>query len=129
MPLPDGLITGKTARMPGDWKQQPKARGCRHHEPGKMNKREARYALELEARQRAGEILWWEYEPMKLKVAANPLGTTLQSSWLCPDFLVMMADGTLEVHEVKGRWEEDAKEKWKVVMERYWFFKFVLIDR
>ncbi len=71
-----------------------KAKG-RIRVPGSMNKTEQRYAEILEARRLAGEILWWRFEAIALRLAEH-------KCFLHPDFLVMLADGTLEVHEVKG---------------------------
>jgi hypothetical protein len=120
MSLPNGLITGRTANMPGDYKPQP-ARGRTRHEPGKMNKAEALYALELEARQRAGEILWFGFEPVKFRLADR--------TFYSPDFMVQLADGTIEFHEVKGWMEDDAAVKWRVVREMYPMFGWKLITK
>jgi hypothetical protein len=43
---------------------------------------------------------------MKFRLADNTFYT--------PDFMVVMADGLLEAHEVKGFWEDDARVKIKV---------------
>ena len=73
----------------------------RHHgrgvrrKPGEMNRLEAQYAAHLEARKQAGEVEWYAFEPIKLKLAP--------STFYAPDFLVLLADRTIEVHEVKGR--------------------------
>lgn len=90
--------------------------------PGQMNKTEARYALELEARKRLGEILWYRYEGIKLKLA--------DKTFLTPDFFVLMADGQLEIHEVKGYMEDDANVKIKVCAELYPFlFKVIRVAK
>ncbi len=125
MSLPDGLITGRTARLPGiagDLKKQAKGGGRRsRHTPGCMNKWEAAYSLELEARKRAGEIVDWRFESVKLRLADR--------TWYTPDFMVVTMDGCIEFHEVKGsHWEDDARVKWKVVQELYPFFKFVAVE-
>jgi hypothetical protein len=119
MPLPQGLITGKTARLPTDWKAQPKAHGRPQHEPGKMNKREARYASDLEIQRKSGDIAWWAFEPIKLRLADRTFYT--------PDFVVMLNDGSIEFHEVKGHFEDDAAVKHKVAIETYWMFEFKII--
>ena len=72
-----------------------------------MNGLEARYAAHLELRKRLGEIAWHAYQPLKLRLA--------KATYYDPDFLVMLADGTLEVHEVKGGWwRDDARAKTKI---------------
>lgn len=78
-----------------------------------MNKTEARYAACLDAYKSAGQILWYRYEGMKFRLANNTFYT--------PDFVVMTRDGTIEVHEVKGFWEDDARVKIKVAAEMYPF--------
>jgi len=78
-----------------------------------MNKLEARYAFELEARKRAGEVVWFLFEPFNLRLA--------ERTYYRPDFAVMLADGTLEVHEVKGFWEDDARVKVKVAAAKFPF--------
>lgn len=84
---------------------------------GVMNKLEARYAQQLEARKIAGEILWYKYEAVKLRLADNTFYT--------PDFAVMLANGELEMHETKGFMRDDAAVKIKVAAALY-PFRFVL---
>ncbi len=78
-----------------------------------MNKSEARYAEHLEAKLRAGEVLWYKFEGIKFRLADNTFYT--------PDFAVMAADGRMEAHEVKGFWQDDARVKIKIVAELYPF--------
>ena len=73
---------------------------------GTMNKTEAAYALHLEAMKQAGEVLWYKFEGVKLRLADNTTYST--------DFAVMAADGVMECHEVKGFWQDDARVKIKV---------------
>lgn len=87
---------------------------------GEMNKTEAAYASELRLREIAGEVAWFAFEAWKLRLANNTFYT--------PDFAVMLADGTLEVHEVKGHWEDDARVKIKVAASIY-PFRFVGIQK
>lgn len=78
---------------------------------GTMNATEKRYADHLEARRQAGEVVWSRFEGMKFRLADNTFYT--------PDFAVMLANGELECHEVKGFWEDDARVKVKVVADQY----------
>lgn len=78
-----------------------RARGTRHL-PGEMNSVEREYAAHLKLLEHAGEVEWWMFEGIKLRLADNCFFT--------PDFFVMLTDGTLEVHEVKGTWRKDGKE-------------------
>ena len=73
---------------------------------GAMNKTEAAYAQCLAIQKHAGEILWFAFEGVKLRLADN--------TFYSPDFAVMTANGELEMHEVKGYWEDDARVKIKV---------------
>lgn len=79
-----------------------------------MNGAESDYAALLELRKRSGgDIEWYAFEAITLKLAEGLRYT--------PDFLVMRADGTLEIHEVKGFWEDDALVKIKVAAEKFPF--------
>jgi hypothetical protein len=85
---------------------------------GEMNKTEALYDTHLFQRLFAKEILWHKFEAVKLRLADN--------TFYSPDFAVMLADGTLEMHEVKGFWQDDAKVKIKVAASIY-PFKFIAV--
>jgi len=78
---------------------------------GVMNKTEAAYSQVLEAKQLAGEILWWSFEGITFKLADGCRYT--------PDFAVLAADGELQMHEVKGYFMDDAKVKVKVAAEKF----------
>lgn len=102
--------------------QRRQARGRRApHEVGRMNKLETAYAAHLDGELRAGRVLWWGFEVVKLKLA--------EKTFYAPDFSVLMADGGFELHEVKGHWEDDARVKWKATAERFWMFAFVAVTR
>lgn len=84
-----------------------------------MNKTEAAHAQDLELRRRAGEIEAWLWEPLRLKLAPD---CTYE-----PDFMVLMKDGAVEFHEVKGGFiTDDGLVKLKVAAERFNWFRFVL---
>ena len=85
----------------------------------KMNKTEARYAEHLERLKLAGEILWYQYEAVTLKLADDTRYT--------PDFMVLLANGELEAHEVKGFWRDDARVKIKVAA-RLFPFRFIAVS-
>jgi len=78
---------------------------------GVMNKTEAAYDKMLAARKFSGEVLWYRFEGIKFRLADNTFYT--------PDFAVMLADGALEAHEVKGHWLDDAKAKIKIAADQY----------
>jgi hypothetical protein len=88
--------------------------------PGDMNRTEAAYAQTLEARKQAGEVVWWEYEGITLKLADDTRYT--------PDFAVMLANGEMEMHETKGFLREDAWIKLKVAARQF-PFRFWLVKK
>ena len=80
--------------------------------PGVMNKLESAYHELLDDRFRRGEVLWFRYEAITLKLAHD--------TRLTPDFAVMMADRTLEFHETKGPFaREDSLVKLKCAAEMF----------
>ena len=83
---------------------------------GERNKTEQAYENFLTLLQRAGNVLWFKFEGVKLRLADNTFYT--------PDFAVMLANGQMEMHEVKGAraiFADDAKVKVKVAAETYPF--------
>jgi hypothetical protein len=78
-----------------------------------MNKTEARYAELLEIRKRVGEIAWYAFEGITLKLGDDCRYT--------PDFAVMLACGEMEMHETKGFFRDDAKVKIKVAAQMFPF--------
>lgn len=80
---------------------------------GMMNRTEQAYADYLKLRQATGEILWWKFEAIKLRLADNTFYTG--------DFAVLAGDSVLEIHEVKGFWVDDARVKIKVAADQYPF--------
>ncbi|WP_233154811.1 PDDEXK family nuclease [Candidimonas nitroreducens] len=86
--------------------------------PGQMNKTEQAYAAHLSALQATGGILWHKFEGLKLRLADNTFYT--------PDFAVMKPNGEIELHEVKGFWQDDARAKIKIAADMY-PFRFVAL--
>jgi hypothetical protein len=86
--------------------------------PGAQNKTEAEYRRILEARKQAGEIEWYAFEGITFKLADDTRYT--------PDFAVMLAGGAMEMHEIKGRWMDDAKVKIKVAADKF-PFRFIAV--
>lgn len=85
---------------------------------GKMNNTEKAYAQHLEIQKREGEINYYSFDGINLRLADN--------TFYKPDFLVMRADGQLEIHEVKGFWTDDALVKIKVAADKF-PFKFIAV--
>lgn len=85
---------------------------------GQLNKTEQAYAERLRALQAAGQIQWYRFEGVKLRLADKTFYT--------PDFAVMAADGVIEMHEVKGFWQDDARAKIKIAADQY-PFRFIAV--
>lgn len=88
---------------------------------GEMNKTEQAYRNTLELMRIAGEILWYRFEGIKLKLADNTTYT--------PDFFVMRANGEMEVYEVKGYMLDDANVKIKIAASIFPFRFFIVRTR
>lgn len=91
---------------------------------GVMNKTEERYAELLRMKVLAGEVLWWEFEGMTLRLAPK---TTITI-----DFNVMMASGELHMIDVKGSLhmiEDDAHAKTKIAADKFPFAFFYAVPR
>ena len=85
---------------------------------GAMNKTEAAYSAYLMTRQFAGDVAWHRFEAMKFRLADN--------TFYSPDFAVMLTDGQMQRHEVKGFWMDDARVKVKVAASLF-PFQFVCV--
>lgn len=100
----------------GRWSRPAFAR--RHTQREGMNGTEARYAAHLDQLIQAGAVQWWAFESVKVLIGGG--------SFYRPDFIVQLADGMLELHEVKGFMTEAARLRIKVAASRYPFvFKVV----
>lgn len=103
----------------GPSQRRPFARGRSvRRQPGDMNKLEQQYAAHLEGLKLLGGVESFWFDALKLRLADNTFYT--------PDFLVQKIDGHLEVHEVKGFWEDDARVKIKVAAAMF-PFRFVAV--
>ena len=88
---------------------------------GVMNKLESAYTKYLDLQVAGGDIHAYKFESIKLKLADR---TTYS-----PDFLVITKDGTVELHETKGYWEDDARVKIKVAAAMFPYFVFRGVTR
>lgn len=88
---------------------------------GERNKTEAAYEETLKLRMHAGEVLWFAFEGVKLRLA--------DLTFYTPDYAVMLSDGTLEMHEVKGFWQDDARVKIKVAADLFPFRFIAAVPR
>lgn len=89
------------------------------HKPGQMNGTEAKYAELLQLRKLAGEVILWHFEDIKFNLGDRCFYT--------PDFTVWLADGTMELVDVKGGViADDALVKIKVAAEKFPQFTWVI---
>lgn len=91
---------------------------------GQMNKTEAAYAAHLDALKHDGQVLWWVFESVKLKLAMN--------THLTVDFAVLRADGRLEMVDVKGCRaivQDDANAKIKIAAALFPFAFFMVYPK
>ena len=81
------------------------------------NKLETRYETEvLKLLTMAGEVESYQFEALKFKLAKKTFYT--------PDYVVVR-NGHIELHEVKGFWEDDARVKIKVAAKMFPYFLFI----
>ena len=88
---------------------------------GTMNNTEAAYAQLLDLMITQGKIAWYKFEGITLKLADMTRYT--------PDFIVMLDNGEIEIHEVKGSLsfiQDDAKVKIKVAADIF-PFRFIIV--
>lgn len=111
-------ITGK------EYRESLRLKGAKNYQAlgrlksGTMNKLETKYAAYLEGLKAAGIIHWYSFEPANLRLG--------DKCFYRIDFMVLNGNNALEVHEVKGRWEDDALVKIKVAAEKF-PFRFIAI--
>jgi len=87
---------------------------------GSMNKTEEAYSRTLQERKLKGEIHHWAFESMTLRLADRTTYT--------PDFFVMLPNGEIEFHEVKGFWHQAGRIKIKVAAENHPWFVFTAVQ-
>ena len=113
-PIKDGVVQAKANLSP---------------RPSKMNKSEQAYARHLESLLHLGQIAHYKYEAVTLKLGDDCRYTA--------DFLVIGAEGQVELHDVKARWqskgkvhiEDDARVKLSVASSTVFpFFTFKAIS-
>lgn len=81
-----------------------------------MNKTEAAYASELQARKLAGDIHDWKFHAVTLTIAEPPNAKVAR--WT-PDFAVWTNEMVLEFHDTKGFMEDHALVRIKAAAEKF----------
>lgn len=108
--IPDAILNTQTPRVAPNQKRS-----------GAMNKTESQRSEELEAMRIAGQIQWFGYEAITLKLANDTRYT--------PDFAIVDAVGNLKFEETKGFWRDDAKVKIKVAARLFPHFHFSALKK
>lgn len=88
---------------------------------GEMNGTESAYEKVLAERKRAGEIVWYAFEAITFVLPGGVRYT--------PDFVVQLASGEIEIHEVKGHWMDDARQKIKIAQGLFPFRFLAVIGK
>lgn len=96
-----------------------RARGLRNRKPGVMNRLESAWDDHLAEELAGGRISAYWYEPVSLRLA--------KGAFYKPDFMVIDADGFVELHETKGFMQEAANVRIKVAADKFPQFVFRLI--
>lgn len=89
---------------------------------GTMNKTEAAWSQVLDSKKQTGEISWFKFHPMRIRLADNTFYEV--------DFLVMTNTGQLEIHEVKGGYTSDKGQlKIKLCAEVMPIFRMLKVSK
>lgn len=89
--------------------------------PGTMNGLERAFSEALTLRVNAGELLWWKFEGITLKLATD--------TRLTPDFAAQLPTGEVVLYETKGFMRDDANVKLKVAAALFPFRIIVVKKR
>ena len=89
---------------------------------GERNKTEQAYEDLLQDQKSSGEVLWYSFDSVKLRLANN--------TFLSVDFFVLTKDYRLQAVDVKGSMAiitDDAKVKMKIAAEKFpWEFFYAI---
>lgn len=104
-------------------KSVPKAKAITIEPPDTMNETERKYSRRLKAMLHAGEIAWYGYECIKMRLS--------EGSFYRTDFMVVTKEGYIELHDTKAYFKSKKKPgiteasmvRMKGVAEKYPMFK------
>jgi hypothetical protein len=88
----------------------------------KMNTHERAFYALLSAKRKDGVFQSVHFESIRLVLAEHRCTYT-------PDFICIMADGSITAYEVKGFWRDDARVKIKVAARLFPWIKFVAVQQ
>lgn len=117
----DRFIEENPDRVKGTKKQErkPPTKKVKGSQPvERMNKTEKRYAALLDA---DDSVRYWVYEGIGVRLG--------KGTFYYPDFLVVMQDWTIEVHETKGGYiRQKGRAKFYAAADKYPFFRWRLMQ-
>ncbi len=94
--------------------------------PPEGNLLEQAFSLHLQSMLQTGEIQWWKYQPLRLRIGRNKSG---KAAYYKPDHGALTAEGEFILYEVKGFWREAARVRIRVAAELFPFFRFIAATR
>jgi hypothetical protein len=100
---------------------KPRVRAKSKPDPKFKSGLERDYADFLETLYKQGQIQYWSYEPIRLRMG--------DATGYNPDFFVISSDGEPQFHETKGFMRPNARTKLYTCAEQYWMFCFYLVTR
>lgn len=117
-PLAEKLYSGGSDAMT-EQRPSPVPQAVAHETPGaSLNKTEAEYLGMLQRDANNVTIM-----PQAVKLAVGIPG---KRCWYTPDFLVVTAEGIIEMHEVKGPYEHDDSRRARLAAQaQFPFFRWV----
>lgn len=133
---PEQLAAFNTKKAAGPLRSPNRQRALGRLKRGEMNKWEKAYESHLEQRKSFGEVAWFKFEGIKLRLA--------DMTTLTVDFFVLLSNGELEAHDVKGckrvvdssgqtqykpLMEDDAWAKIKIAADMYPFRFYVCFQK
>ena len=97
-----------------------RVRPCKRKKSGVMNKWESAYAERLEMAKKAGEVVSYHYEAVRLTLGFKTTYT--------PDFMVVTWD-EIQFHEVKGQKYAAGMAKFKVAASLFPGARWVMVEK
>jgi len=85
------------------------------------SKLEEEFRLSLYVDLQRGNIVWFDYEAMRLRIGKD--------AYYKPDFVTLSWGGSMTFYEVKGHWREAARVRIRAAAERYRMFSFFAVSK
>lgn len=82
---------------------------------------EIAYGKQLEMQFRCGEVIAYDFQPIHLDLGGGVS--------YCPDYVVRMSDGSIEIVEIKGQRRDGGLVRFKLAVDRFPQFRFRLVGK